>query len=606
MLRTQLSENQHETNLKRKSARRNGMSHPPQTRISIACDSDRDSIYALRHEVYAEELHQHPATHNRMLSDSLDAFNHYIVAKIDGQLVGFVSITPPRFGRYSIDKYLAREQTDLSFDEGLYEVRILTIARPHRGARLAPALMYAAGRWAEERGGTHLVAMGRVEVLSIYLKQGFKLLGHQIKSGAVSFELLSASMQQLRATAERCHCFYQSLEKEFEWGLPFPFFKPPCCFHGGAFFDAIGTDFETLERRDSIVNADVLDAWFPPSPVALNALREHLPWLMKTSPPTQSEGLRRAIAQHRGVREENILPGAGSSDLIYLAFRQWLTRNSRVLVLDPMYGEYVHILEKVIGCRVDRMVLPRRDGYVVDLEELRARATLGYDLIVLVNPNNPSGQHIAGHKLKDVLSCVPASTRVWVDEAYIEYVGANDSLELFAATRENTIVCKSMSKVYALSGMRVAYLCGPFHQLSHLVSMTPPWAVSLPAQVAAVKALGDSAYYQDRYRETRKLRQQLIQGLRGIGIQEIVPGQANFVMFHLEQDQPPAATILSEARKHGVFVRDVSPMGSQLGPRALRLTVKDEEANERILATLDSVLSVRNSHSPRFFYPAAC
>ncbi len=457
-----------------------------------------------------------------------------------------------------------RENVGLSFDEGLYEIRILTVVRPHRGTRLAAALMYAAGRWAEERSGTHLVAMGRIEVLSIYLKHGFKPLGHQIKVGAVTFELLSASIQQLRATVERHHTFYQKLEKKLEWGLPFPFSKSPCCFHGGASFDAIGTDFETLERRDSIVNADVLDAWFPPSPTALNALREHLPWLMRTSPPTQCEGLRRAIARHRGVSEENILPGAGSSSLIYLAFRQWLNQNSRVLVLNPMYGEYVHILEKVIGCQVDRMVLPRKDRYVVGLEELAARAALGYDLIVLVNPNNPTGQHIPGHKLKGVLSCVPESTRVWVDEAYVEYVGPDESLERFAAASENTIVCKTMSKVYALSGMRVAYLCGSRQQFSDLVRITPPWAVSLPAQVAAVKALGDSVYYQGCYRETRKLRQQLIAGLRGIGIREIVAGQANFVMFHLEPDQPSAATVLSEARRRGVFLRDASPMGCEV------------------------------------------
>src|ERR1700677_4388795 len=133
MLRTRLRENQHETNSNQL---------PPQTRSSLAHDSDRDSIYALRHQIYAEELHQHPATHNGMLSDSLDEFNEYIVATMDGQLVGFVSITHRGFGRYSIDKYLARENVDLSFDEGLYEIRILTVARPHRGARVA-----AASRW---------------------------------------------------------------------------------------------------------------------------------------------------------------------------------------------------------------------------------------------------------------------------------------------------------------------------------------------------------------------------------------------------------------------------------------------------------------------------
>ena len=564
-------------------------------RISIAYDSDRNSIYKLRHQVYAEELRQHETTDDQKLSDSLDGFNDYIVAKIDGRLVGFVSITPPGSASYSLDKYLARENVDLSFDEGLYEMRILTVARPHRGTRLAAALMYAAGRWAEERNGTHLVVMGRVEVLSIYLKHGFRPLGHQIKAGAVTFELLSASIQQLRTTVERRHSFYRKLEREFEWDLPFHFFRPPCCFHGGAFFDAIGTDFETLERRESIVNADVLDAWFPPSPLALDALRQHLPWLIRTSPPIRSDGLRRAIARHREVSDENILPGAGSSDLIYLAMRQWLNRNSRVLVLDPMYGEYLHLLENVIGCHVDRIVLSRRDRYIVDLEELRARAASGYDLIILVNPNNPTGQHIPRNELQKVLSCVPQGTRVWLDEAYIDYVGPNESLERFAAASENVIVCKTMSKVYALSGMRVAYLCGSPRQLSELASITPPWSVSLPAQVAAVKALADGAYYQGRYRQTQKLRQDLMEGLQGIGIHEIVPGQANFLLFHLDSDQPSAAMVVSAARKQGIFLRDASQMGRAIGSRALRLTVKDEESNQRVLAMIERAISMRSS-----------
>jgi histidinol-phosphate/aromatic aminotransferase/cobyric acid decarboxylase-like protein len=74
-------------------------------------------------------------------------------------------------------------------------------------------------------------------------------------------------------------------------------------------------------------------------------------------------------------------------------------------------------------------------------------------------------------------------------------------------------------------------------------------------------------------------------------------GQANFVMFHLEPDQPSAATVLSEARKRGVFLRDVSSMGCELGLRALRVTVKDEEANNRILSTLKTVLSVSSLQS---------
>src|SRR5262249_62247408 len=67
------------------------------------------------------------------------------------------------------------------------------------------------------------------------------------------------------------------------------------CYHGGAFFEAIGEEFETLERRHDIVPADVLDAWFPPAPAVLEALREHLDWLVRTSPPTHRTGLPPAI-----------------------------------------------------------------------------------------------------------------------------------------------------------------------------------------------------------------------------------------------------------------------------------------------------------------------
>ena len=146
-----------------------------------------------------------------------------------------------------------------------------------------------------------------------------------------------------------------------------------------------------------------------------------------------------------------------------------------------------------------------------------------HDLIVLVNPNSPTGRHVPRVELESVLRRVPARTRVWVDETYVEYAGANQSLERFAAQSENVIVCKSMSKVYALSGVRAAYLCAGPHQLEELRAITPPWAVSLPAQVAAVRALADALYYAKRYEETRELRSQLVEGLHSLNLR-IVPG----------------------------------------------------------------------------------
>jgi hypothetical protein len=172
------------------------------------------------------------------------------------------------------------------------------------------------------------------------------------------------------------------------WQIGVAYDTPGACYHGGKFFEAVGDEFQTLERLDSVINADVLDAWFPPSPRAVAAIEQHLPQILRTSPPTGCEGLIRTIARVRGVRPECILPGAGSSDLIFMALRHWLTASSRVLILDPSYGEYAHVLEHVVGCRVERLPLPRGEQYRLDPGRLELSLAGEYDLVVVVNPNS--------------------------------------------------------------------------------------------------------------------------------------------------------------------------------------------------------------------------
>jgi histidinol-phosphate/aromatic aminotransferase/cobyric acid decarboxylase-like protein len=360
------------------------------------------------------------------------------------------------------------------------------------------------------------------------------------------------------------------------------------CFHGGAFFQAIGEKFDHIERSRAIINADVLDAWFPPAPEVLEALTEHLPWLLRTSPPTHCSGLIETLAEVRGLAPENVLPGAGSSDLIFRALRHWLTPASRVLLLDPTYGEYAHVLEKVIGCQVARFALRREEGYAVNLRRLHAVLQGGWDLVVLVNPNSPTGRHLRREELEEMLRDIPAQTRVWLDETYIEYAGAAQSLESFAARSENVVVCKSMSKVYALSGARVAYLCGPRALLDPLRAITPPWVVGLPSQLAAVRALQNPEYYAARYAETHYLRGALAEDLADLGW-EVVPGVANFLLCHLPANGPRATELVRECRTRGLYLRDPAAMGARLGTHAVRLAVKDELTTRRMLGILQEV-----------------
>ena len=366
--------------------------------------------------------------------------------------------------------------------------------------------------------------------------------------------------------------------------------QPPVCYHGGSFFEAVGEEFDALERLSTVISADVLDAWFPPAPSVIEAIQHHLPLLLRTSPPTSCAGLVRAIARARDVEPANILAGGGSSDLIFLALTRWLDPASRVLILDPMYGEYGHVLQEVVGCRVDRLVLSSADGYVLDPSRLvdRLRRTT-YDLAIVVNPNSPTGRHVSRAALEDAINVVPERTRLWIDETYVDFQGSGESLEAVAAARDNVVVCKSMSKAYALSGARVGYLCASPSRIGALRGYNPPWAVGLIGQVAGVAALGAPEYYESQWMATHALRRDLARGLSRHGI-HVVPGVANFLLCRLPADGPDATEVARRAREHGLYLREVGCMGRSLGPHAFRIAVKDAHTNTRMLRILAEIL----------------
>ncbi|GII97562.1 pyridoxal phosphate-dependent aminotransferase [Sinosporangium siamense] len=559
--------------------------------LRLGTPADRDWIYRLRHEVYARELGQHTPNEAERLSDELDETNVYIVAAHGEQPIGFVSVTPPWSERYSIDKYLRREDHPILNEDGLFEIRILTVAPDNRGAMTGKLLMYAALRWVMAHGGRTLIALGRAELLPMYLSLGMTSTGTAVHAGAVTFELLTGPVADLTDQTLRDHGpVLRGVEPEISWTLETPFIPvTTACDHGGRSIGALGRRFDTLETHADVVPADVLDAWFPPAPGVIEALDTHGHWLARTSPPAQPDGLIEELAGRRDLPAEAVAVGAGSSDLIFRAFRGWLNPSSRVLLIDPSYGEYAHVVERVIGCRADRFTLRRADGWRIDLTRFQEALAEGYDLVVIVNPNNPTGVPLDARDLREVLENAPAKTRFWIDEAYNGYAGPGQTLEQYAATTHNTIVCSSMSKMYALSGLRAAYLTGPQPIVTELRRWTPPWGLSLPAQIAAVHALRDPAHYAHHWAQTRTLRAELAQALttEDVYIQESV---ANFLLLTLPSGGPSAARVVGECRSQGVFLRDLSPLSPAFEGRTIRIAVRDAAANTRIATTVTETL----------------
>jgi histidinol-phosphate/aromatic aminotransferase/cobyric acid decarboxylase-like protein/GNAT superfamily N-acetyltransferase len=561
------------------------------TTVRIASTNDREIIYRIRHDVYAKEIGQYPENAKRLLTDDLDTRNTFLVAYSANELAGFVSITPPG-GSYSIDKYVSRADWPITYSSSLNEIRLLTVTRKHRSRAIAALLMYAALRYVEEHGGSRIVAMGRRDLLPLYEGVGMSRAGLTIQSGAVTYELMEASVSALRERLRSQPRLLDRLQRSCRWHLDMPFLTDVPCFHGGAFFQAIGERFETLALSKEIINADVLDAWFPPSPRVISALETHLPWLLQTSPPSDARGLIQVISEVREIPAESLMAGPGSSALMYLSFQRWHTPGSRVLLPEPTYGEYAHIFGQVIGCNIDRLTLEENDQFCIRQEAILNELSRNkYDLLVLVNPNNPTGKLLRTHEMADLLAQIGPSTRVWLDEAYLDYSGAGQSMEAYAANSQNIFVCKSMSKVYALSGARSAYLCGPPDEILGLRRYQPPWAVSLPAQVAACEALRDPDYYTQRYKETVVLRKSLAAMLAAaLPGAEITESVANWILYKLNEDHFDAAKVCERCRLDKVYLRDAGVSSHLLSPRTIRVAVKDKAANERIIESLTTAV----------------
>jgi histidinol-phosphate/aromatic aminotransferase/cobyric acid decarboxylase-like protein len=365
-------------------------------------------------------------------------------------------------------------------------------------------------------------------------------------------------------------------------------------FHGGRFFEAIGTDFRTLERGDNIISADVLDAWFDPSPRVIAAFREHTPFLARTSPPAHADGLIRAVSRARGVPAANLCVGGGSSQLIFTCLPALLSQRSRVLILDPMYGEYAHVLENVVHCEVVRHFLDEDQAFAVKADALGQQVrALHPQMVIIVNPNSPTGNYWSSRELLELVGQNP-ETLFLVDETYIDYLPGNPSLEAAVPHQENLIVMKSMSKVYALSGLRAAYMAASELIVSQVARRLPPWSVSLPAQLAAVEALQDPDYYQKCYRETHALRAEALRWNALPRIQLFDSCASFYLIKVLDQS---ATALQQQLEADNIFVRNCDSMSTRFRDNFLRIAVKSRGQNWRIATALSEALTGRLAHA---------
>ncbi|GAF65286.1 histidinol-phosphate aminotransferase [Bacillus sp. TS-2] len=202
--------------------------------------------------------------------------------------------------------------------------------------------------------------------------------------------------------------------------------------------------------------------------------------------------LRKKVATHIGVEQNQLIFGNGSDEVIQMLCRALLTKEHNIVTADPTFSQYK--LNAIIeGAEVKEV--PLKDG-VHQLDEMLKVIDEQTKIIWVCNPNNPTGTYVTEKAFLSFLEKVPKHVLVVSDEAYYEYVEAKDYPETLPLLKEyeNLVILRTFSKAYGLASLRVGYGVGHPHFIQSLDPVRPPFNNTSLAHVAAAKALDDQDF----------------------------------------------------------------------------------------------------------------
>ena len=295
-------------------------------------------------------------------------------------------------------------------------------------------------------------------------------------------------------------------------------------------------------------------------------------------PDSHCGALREAIAQFLSLSKENIICGAGSMEIIRLAALAYLDEGDKVCVPSPSFGEYA-LAAQVFGARVVDFAADK-DTLEFDINKLSAFIKgQRPKMVFLANPNNPTGQY---HSRADIMTLAAAceDTLLVLDEAYIAFTEqAWDST--FLAQYPNVLVLRSMTKDYALAGLRLGYAFAHPDIISNLQKVQAPWSVSAPAQAAGVVCIKDVAFLRDSTKKVAQGKAYLVENLSKLGY-KVRPSATNFFLVEVGN----GAAFREDLLKEGIVVRSCASFGL---PHMVRISPRIPAENERLISVLQSL-----------------
>ena len=300
-------------------------------------------------------------------------------------------------------------------------------------------------------------------------------------------------------------------------------------------------------------------------------------------PDPASTDLVLAASRTMGCPSEQIVPGNGSSELLFAIMRA--IDQSRVVIPVPCYIDYTTAAEHA-GKTIELIPLRAEDGFAIDWQLLAGHLD-GSEAVVLGRPNNPTGVGFSAESFRRFAAAHPATLFI-VDEAFIDFVTEAESL--VSDLPFNAVVLRSLTKFYAIPGLRLGLAVAQVDLAEALRRQLPPWSVNALAQIVGQIAMDETEYarrtreYVDRQRQVLQDRLSAISGL------EVVPGEANYLLVGLAPGLPDATELARSLLKRRIAIR-VCDNYTGLDERYFRVAVRSGEDNQRLVEAVESELS---------------
>lgn len=320
-----------------------------------------------------------------------------------------------------------------------------------------------------------------------------------------------------------------------------------------------------------------------PSPMALDALRRGVS-LIRHYPDPDSRELKMAFSRFLNTPVENILLGNGETEIIHSLIKALSPK--RLLLPIPLMEQRGELPADI---PVEYLILNRGNTFSFPVKSLQNTLQPG-DLILISNPNNPTGMLIPRKRMEKIAEEVRRKGAVLVvDEAYMDFVEENETLLPECIENPALIVIGSLTKFFAMPGLQLGYLAADKSIVKKVAQVMLPWRINIMAQLAGKASLEDTSYIMTTLKFTKRERDFLIYGLRQIRGLKVYPSSANFILVNCKNTGKTAYELSEQLRMRGILIQ-VAECLPVLDQYYFRISVRQRNDNLTLLKKLREVL----------------